>query len=466
MPARRTLISAVGVIALSMPASAQAPAPLLTLEEAIRLVIAQGALVADARDAVTLAETQVALTRSSLLPMLTVGGDGALGQTSLPNQTYNLGLSQRLRTGTRVTANLGAQSFQNQLGNFFASQTALRVTQPLWRGFAGQAIRRDIDSAELRAADARRQLDRTEQQAVLVMAAAYYRIAAGTHLVEAAEQSLENAQTLLEAAEAKLALGRVSRLDVIRAQQLVLSAELRAVDARGTVEDARDQVRLLLRRDADFSFRVDLDIPVAPPPLPLEAALTLAFANRPELFSAAAGVREAEIGLDAAIDQARPQFDLSVQWTRNSIADSLRDAFGTDDFRFATFASVSIPVDPVRAQAVRRQAEIQMQRRTRELEDVQRQVAYDVRSAHRGVVRLLQMLEQADAAVEFAGQEVELASLRYRRGLSNNLDVVVAEGGLLAARARRFGVLADLALARLHLMAALGSLDPLGEAGS
>ena len=71
--------------------------------------------------------------------------------------------------------------------------------------------------------------------------------------------------------------------------------------------------------------------------------------------------------------------------------------------------------------------------------------------------------EQADTAVAFAGEEAELASLRYQRGLSNNLDVVTAEGNLLAARARRLSALAELAVSSLRLKSAMGTLDLAAE---
>ena len=55
---------------------------------------------------------------------------------------------------------------------------------------------------------------------------------------------------------------------------------------------------------------------------------------------------------------------------------------------------------------------------------------------------------------------MELAAFRFQRGLSNNLDVVNAEANLLAGRAGRVGLLAQLAVAQLQLRATLGTLDP------
>jgi outer membrane protein TolC len=93
-------------------------------------------------------------------------------------------------------------------------------------------------------------------------------------------------------------------------------------------------------------------------------------------------------------------------------------------------------------------------------------IADEARRAARAQTRLQQSLEMADTAVEFARKELELAELRFQRGLSNNLDVVNAEANVLAAESRQIGTLAQLAVARVSLRATLGILDPREDFGS
>ena len=90
---------------------------------------------------------------------------------------------------------------------------------------------------------------------------------------------------------------------------------------------------------------------------------------------------------------------------------------------------------------------------------LRRRIAQEARRAVRLQQRLANRLQSAAVSVEFAEREVELATLRFRRGLSNNLDVVNAQANLLNATSRRLAVLADLAVARLDLRAVLGTLD-------
>ena len=74
--------------------------------------------------------------------------------------------------------------------------------------------------------------------------------------------------------------------------------------------------------------------------------------------------------------------------------------------------------------------------------------------------RLIRNVVSAETSVEISRREVEVAQLRYENGLSNNLDVVTAEAGLLQAEGRRIQALADSAVAALRLRAVLGIFNP------
>lgn len=65
-----------------------------------------------------------------------------------------------------------------------------------------------------------------------------------------------------------------------------------------------------------------------------------------------------------------------------------------------------------------------------------------------------------EASVELSRHEVGLAPARYKRGLSNNLDFVAAEGRLVAAEGRRIAALAHAAVRQLRLLAAMDVLAP------
>jgi outer membrane protein len=279
-------------------------------------------------------------------------------------------------------------------------------------------------------------------------------------LLAIAHKTLERSRALRAASQAKLEVGKVSQLDVFRARQLEAQAEGQLLDSEGAVEDAMDQMRILLRRGPDYAFEVEEQIPILRPEADAEAAVKAALGARLEITSATESLVEAERAIAASRNQLLPQFDLNLALTRREVAPSLRRSFGLDRFDVATFFAISMPVDRAPQTIEYHSNVIERDRRRREIDALRMRIVEEVRRAVRQTRRLVKALEVADASVEFAEKELDVATLRYQRGFSNNLDVVNAEEGLLGARARRIGLLAEMAVARLSLLAALGTFDP------
>ena len=453
------LLSVVGPVALRAQERAQGSAPVLPLAEAVRLALLNNERVLSSRESIDRARLGVNLAESVFGTKITPNVLGSFGQSDARNQTYGVGASRRFVTGTEVRMDVGAATFRNQLGNFYAADTTLLVSQPLLRGFGPSVARRPLERASYQVESAQRQHELTEQQLAIEVASIYYRLIAQRELFVAAQTALDSAERLLQASEAKLQANLVSQLDVFRARQLVAEASGQLFDIEGSIEDLKDQLRFAMAADADGDFRVAEEIDARPDPVTAQEAVVLALRNRIELRDAEAAMDDADRGIRFARHQLLPQFDVSLALTRNETADSLRSAFGLDRFEPVTFFSVSAPLDRTPELAGLHTAVIERDRRARALDTLRRRVAQEARRAVRQQLRLVNRLGSAEVSVEFAEREVELATLRFQRGLSNNLDVVNAQANLLNATSRRLAVLADLAVARLDLRAVLGTLD-------
>ena len=432
---------------------------LLTLREAILVALVENERVVSSFESITQAQLGRALAASAFATRITPNLLGSFGQSDVRNQTYGVGISRRFTTGTEVRMDVGASTFSNQIGRFYAADTTLLVRQSLLRGFGPWVGRRDIERADYQLGSAGRQRVLTEQQVAIDVAATYYGLIAGRELVAAARTALENAQQLLEASEAKLEAQLVSQLDVFRARQLLADAEARLFDAESAVEDQSDELRILMSRDLDYEFRVAAELDARIEPMEMAAAVGSALRHRIELRDVDAAVDQAERDVRFARHQLLPQFDVSVAMTRRESAETLRAAFGVDRFEPVTFFSVSTPLDRTAENTQLQSAIMERDRRMRERELLRRRIAQEARRAVREQQRLANAVESADTTVEFAEREVALATLRFQRGLSNNLDVVNAQAALLDATTRRLGVLTNVAVSRLTLRATLGILD-------
>ncbi len=253
--------------------------------------------------------------------------------------------------------------------------------------------------------------------------------------VEVARQSLQRSRRLRDASEAKLDAGLVSQLDVLRSQQLVAQAEIQLFDAQSGVEDARDRLSFLMGRPAEQTFDVQPAIPrPVTEPIDVANAIGIALDNRLDLKSRVAASADADNQVRFSRNQLLPQVDVNFALTRRQTAESFRNSFGLDGYQFATFFTIAMPVDRTAQQVDYQSAVLDRDRRRREIATLERQIADDVKLAVRERDRMVRGVLAAETSVEIGRRELEVAELRYQNGLSNNLDVVTAESGLLAGR--------------------------------
>ena len=441
--------------------------PMLMLSQAVDTALAKNDRLVNQRDTIEQADLSVRLARSAFTPKIIPNIQGSFGQTNVSSQTYHVDLAQRFMTGTEVRLGVGTSTSQipglTGIGDvhFYSADTTLTLSQPLLKGFGPAMARRPLTSAELRRTAAERQQTLTEQQVAIDVASAYYRVVAQQAFIEVARQSLIRSRNLREAAEAKLEAGLVSQLDVLRAQQLVTQAEMQLFDAQTATEDARDQLLFLMGRPSGEPFDVVSQIPAPEQsPIDVDNAVSIALANRLDVKNRLEENTEADRTLRYARNQLLPQFDVNLALTRRQTTDTLARSFGLDGFQFATFFTIAMPVDRTAQQVDYQNSIIDRDRRRREFDTMQRQISDDVKRAIRDRDRLLRGVTAAETSVEIARSEVEVAQLRYERGLSNNLDVVTAENGLLVAESRRIQAQSDAAVQRLRLRAVLGVLNP------
>lgn len=454
---------AVIVAALTLGAaapSAQDSAPrTLTLKEAVDLALLQNDRIHAAADAIEEARLARRAAQAAFRPAFVPRILGALGNADgLSSQSYGFDLTQRFATGTELQASVGTFSSRNQLGSFYYSDTTLSIAQPILGGGGVDSARRHIESAEgsiITAIDAHQAV---RQTVAVEVAAAFYAIVAQQQMVDVAAKALERSKHLLAVSEAKLEIGKVSQLDVLRARQLAREAESHLLDARAVAADAADQLRLLTGLRFQDQLVIRSDIPARVDIAAVEAAVAVATERSADVRRARQALAAAEAAARAARKPALPRVDFKLALTRRETGDTLRSSLGLNGFRVVPFLGISMPID--RGAGGGADASVlEVARKERELRTAERRAEIDVRRALRNQQRLIHGLSSADDGVAFAASQVDVARVRFERGMSGNLDLVSAETDLLAAESRRRSVAAALAVATLQVKAAMGTLD-------
>ncbi len=167
------------------------------------------------------------------------------------------------------------------------------------RAQSAEHARQQLLAANLR-------FNRRLQDVVFRVQQAYYRLDAAQGLARAAERNLELAATVRAAAEQRLAVGLATRPDLLLARQTEARARYELEEARVAVQDAHAELALALGRPADRPLAIEPLADQPPPALDgaVEALITDALRNRPDLAARAAVLRAA----DADVARARAAF--------------------------------------------------------------------------------------------------------------------------------------------------------------
>lgn len=263
---------ACAMIALMGAVSAQAPAPAITLADALSRARMYGGQVQSANLAVLQAGEDLFQAQKAHLPTV-----------SAFNQYINT-QGNGTPSGTFV-ANDGVHIYNEQA---VIHEEALMLVRhgELNRSMAAEAVARaKVDVAA-------RGLNATVIQN-------YYAILSAQRKAANTQTSIAEAQRFVEITQQQEKAGEAARADIIRAQMALPQLRRDLRDAQVSVEKAKIALGVLIFPDfsAEFSVTDDLDQPAML--RPVEEALGLATASSPELKVASASIAEA--GFDTQV---------------------------------------------------------------------------------------------------------------------------------------------------------------------
>lgn len=418
MPSIRLLALGTALL-LAAPAARATDVEALTLPEAVARALARNTTVLAAAADVRRAEALVMEARASALPTLRVNG----GYTRLDD-------ARRFQGNTIAAANQLSAS---------APLTVPLVAPLPWANLARAADARHV--AELGVGEVRRQI-------ALAVAYAYLTVLAQQKMVQVTESARAAAEAHATYATQQLEGGRVSRLDVVRAEQQLHVALAQREDARLALSRAREALGVLVAGDRPVDAAAE---PTFRPPGADDGLLRLQ-TRRADLMRMAA---------------AR---DAAARSTRRDYADYLPYLSGTflpaylhpgtifqPTWTWQIQLNLVVPLYDGGARYGRaRERRALLEVTTLTLEHGLRQARSDLRLGREAVTRAGDRLREAEISARLAHQGLEISLQRYSEGATTNLEVIDAErqardADLEAARAED-----ALRQARLDLLAASG----------
>jgi outer membrane protein TolC len=480
---------AVSVIALALGAAgaaAQTPqARPLSLEEALRLSSSTSEQVEIARAGITRARGSLLQARSAALPQLNgsasysralasqfegIGGGGPDSTVTPPfcvgdfSPDPSLPLEQRLqRAEQRLSCppggGFGGIDFSN-IG-FGAENTynlGLNFNWSVFNGGRNQALTRvaragrEVAEIGLGSAEAQNQLDVTQ---------AYFDARLSDQLLQIAEATLAQAEETLRLTELGARVGQQAEFDVLRARVARDNQRPAVIQRRAARDLAYDRLRTLL--DIPQGQPLELTTPLDGGTPPVAAPDTTAGGRAPvRQAEQQVAVQRAQLAI--ARSQRLPSVSLTSQYGQVAFARNLFPELDSFRDNWTVGAALQIPVftgGRVRGEVLSAEANVNEARA--QLEQVRELAELDTRSAYSQLEAARATWEASSGTVEQAERAYQIAEIRFREGISTQLELTDARILLEQSRTNRASAARDLQVAQARV--ALLPYLPLSGAG-
>jgi outer membrane protein TolC len=465
----RVICLIAGVAILSTRVNAQTRT--ITLEEAIRLAEEKSESVAMARAGEVRADADLQRVRSQRLPQIsgnagydrTLASEFSAVQDSLPVPCPSLSVDASRPVTDRVAeieralqcGGIGAGLNFSELP--FGQRNIYRYNVSLGQTlYSSGRIPAQLTQAELGIQAAAMNTDATRAVVALDVTRAFYDAALADRLVAIARLGLDQATAAYEQARLSFEAGRAPEFDVLRAQVARDNQRPIIIRRQSERELAYLRLRQLLDLPAGVDVRLDVDLEAGDlrPPAPFVEALERA-ATAPHISvrQAETAVRIREAGVTFARAERRPNINLTSSFGQVGYPSSgAFPAFGDFRTNWTLGASVQVPIftgfrlraneGSARADLTEAEARLQQSRELAEL---------DAASARQELTAAEAVWQASEGTVQQAERAYEIASLRYREGVSTQLELSDSRLALLIVQANRAQAARDVQVARARV---------------
>lgn len=377
----------------------------------------------------------------------------------------SLGADLLLPTGTRLSVG-GTAAVQDRPSDFSASRLGASVTQPLLQG-----ARPAANLAVLREARLDQSISVFELRGyTLAIAAeverACWALVQSEHQLAAFRDALQVSEKQAEETQERIRVGKLPELESVAAQAEVASRRENLINAESELATRRLHLVRLLNPAQSNAWSTALavsDLPVPPdsPPGDVEAFVSAALSDRPDLNQARLLLERGELEVIRTRNGLLPKLDLFAGIGRSGYAGSFGDSVGSpegDGADSVVGLQLSYPLFNRAARAGHRKAVLSRMQATEALTNLCSLAQEDVRSAWVEAERARAQVAATAATLALQERKVEAEKIKFREGKSTALLVGQAERDLLASRLGHVRAIAAALVARTELYRQDGSL--------
>lgn len=309
---------------------------------------------------------------------------------------------------------------------------------------------------------AKEEYRRAKQDVIYDTINAYFNVIKAVRMSQYAQESVDMARAHMEQVENMLKVGMAVKSDLLRSEVAFLSAKQNLIKAENSVELAKsvfnkvtgsginDAVSIA---DSDFESFDKAEYRTYP------QLLEDAYKYRPDWKQVKYSLSMSEKNLNMSKANWLPSVVAQADYGwNNTNYSSARINYDQTNWTVAAAASWKI-FDGFDTQSKIKEASAGLDESRANASLAKKAVELDVKQAYLNYISARDVIDTAQKALESARENFEAAELRFRNGLSTNIEVLDAQASLTKAEIDLITAQFDLCIARAQLRRSSGLLD-------
>jgi outer membrane protein TolC len=392
------------------------------------------------------------------------------GGDSLGGVSSRLSVSQFMRTGGRISANLARDLTRFYVGSprqQVSDAISFNLSQPLLRGFGSRVAAENLRQSERNVIYAIRDFNHYQNQFAVQKVLDYFRLLRGRDIIRNSFADYQSRTNETARLVEQLEAGRVSTVDLGEIQQAELTSKNNYINAIASYGTDLDSFKIDLGLPLGIDLKLDdsalEDITKAGLPLlelDAERAFELAIEYSWPLMNQIDQFEDSKRKVYVAANRLKPGLDFFANASLSDSNDSINQyaSFDSDNVRTSMGFELDIPINRFSERNQYRTTLINFERALRNLGLALDNKRNAIRLALRNLKQYEQNYEIQKISMELASKRVTGASLTYQAGRATVDQIVRAQDNLVAARNALSTTMVNYIGARMNLLLEIGIL--------
>jgi len=385
----------------------------------------------------------------------------------LEDYSVDLTVSESLPTGTDIAISTGVSgSVSNLYKDQYTGTIGLTVSQSLLNGISPRANLANLHQARLDVDISRAELKGVAESVVAEVEKGYWTLYLAGQGVEIQNQSLDLALQQLAESQERVRVGKLPELELAAVEAELAARRSALINSQSQSEQARLNLLYVLNpRTENVWLKTPrlLDKPFFPTDT-LDALTVheqIALKYRPDLQQARLALKKGELEIVKTKNGLLPKLDVFITLGTTAYSQTFRDALPDVNSPYYSIRggiNFSQPVPNRQASAQLARARFSHEQQKIAVENMEKLVHRDVRSAYTEVQRARQQIEATRVTRELQQKKLAAEIEKFRVGKSTNILVLQAQRDFTASQLDEVGVMIGYLNALVDLYQVEGSL--------